>query len=192
MKKMMAALASLLVIGGCGGTAEQAQEEGTIWRTVVYLRPEGSPEVKTSQVTQAQRRADIAERERMLQQGSNRSIGTSAQAISADPSCAAADLWLFDGYSQGGENELCLFGWGGASLQDYPRFLYCSWWHGCFWGNWEYNVRSYWAGVSGGRFSDLSCAFVFSPWQRADLLGPSPGLGECPGQPFPQDVFLFQ
>jgi hypothetical protein len=176
MNKLIAVLAGLLIVTGCGGAADPTQEEGITWRTIVELRADGSSEVTTTQVTRAQQRADVDARERSLQhREADSSLGTLAQGISADPTCNGADLWLFDDYNQTGSNELCFFGSGGVWLRDYFTY-YCST-AGCFVSTWEHAVRSYWAGISPGNFTHFiqgppyHLSEGFDAWQRVDQAG---------------------
>ncbi|SRR5713226_1249126 len=178
MNKMIMVLAGLsLTVTACGG-AERAQEkEGTVSRTIVTFQPDGSSEVKTIQITQAQQRAEVAARRQMLQnQAAGSSIGTAVQAISADPSCAGADLWLFDDVGLRGSNELCFFGAGAAQLANYMT-AYCTE-STCFYSTWWHHVRSYWAGTSPGYFLGNPQVWgeppgyeYFDAWQPVDNAG---------------------
>src|SRR5260370_1068090 len=131
MNKIIMLLAGLsLTVTACGSGERAQEKEGTVSRTIVTFQPDGSPEVKQVQITQAHQRAEVAAREQMLQnQASGSSIGTAAQAISTDPSCAGADLWLFDDYNQTGLNEICFFGAGSAQLANYTTTY-------CYGGSW--------------------------------------------------------
>ena len=194
MNKTITLVAGLsLTVAACGGVetgldnpADPAQDkEGIVHRTVVWLRSDGTSEVKTVDITSAQQQAEVAQREEMAQQrDSGSAIGTATQAVGVDPNCAASSLWLFDGYNQTGQNELCLY-WtstgSDAWLSDYT-VTYC--WpvpagHGlytisCQSFTWVGRVRSFWAGVDGGAFfRHVAWDFEnFQPWQRTDYAGP--------------------
>ncbi len=115
--------------------------------------------------------AALLHEQRLRQGTSGEAIGTSSQAISADPSCDGADLWLFDDVNQTGTNELCLFGEGVAELHNYQT-QYCDL-NGCFFSTWSGHVRSYWAGVSPGYLHELVSAWDqhFGAWERTDVAG---------------------
>jgi len=179
MNKIIMMLAGLsLTVIACGNADRAQEKEGTVSRTIVTFQPDGSSEVKQVQISQAQQRAEVAAREKMLQnQAAGSSIGTAAQAISTDPGCDASDLWLFDDYNQTGSNEICFYGAGAAQLANYTS-SYC-YGGGCFFGTWWHTVRSYWAGVSPGYFLGDPYLFgeppgyeYFGPWQRVDNAGP--------------------
>jgi hypothetical protein len=172
---LLAGLSLALAACGAGTAGSEQQNEGTISRTIVRFRPDGSKEVTTDQITPQQQRAEVAAREQMLQHrdSNNASTATISQGISADPSCDAADLWLFDDYYRTGANELCFYGGGTAYLSDYSTW-YCGPTY-CFFGSWRNSVRSYWAGVSGGTLWELVGEIFyhdnFAPWQRVDNAG---------------------
>ena len=169
-RMIIASTGWLLTVAACGGGEQGTDKEGTIYRTMIQFRPDGSSEVRTYQVDRAQQQSDVAARERRARQEvSGNGIGTSAQAISADPNCDGADLWLFDDVNQTGRNELCLFGPGVAGLQDYQT-RYCDL-DRCVFSDWVSHVRSYWAGVASGSLHnpvEIS-GQDFSPWQRVDV-----------------------
>jgi hypothetical protein len=175
MRKTIAMLAGLfLTMTACGGAESGRAAEGTVSRTIVQFRPDGSSEVKIDKISQAQQQAEVAARRQLVQQKSARSAtGTATQAISADPDCVGADLWLFDDFNQTGSNEICFFGGGSATLADYMT-AYC---YGdmCFYETWTYHVRSYWAGVSPGSLWGYAGEFngyeYFNAWQRVDTAG---------------------
>jgi hypothetical protein len=160
------------------GDPEQANE-GTVFRTIVWLQPDGTSEVKTVEISRAQRQAEVAARQEMVQQrDSGSAIATTTQALIVDPSCAGSSLWLFDDYNQTGSNELCFFRNpadppGEADNLGYYSVRYCYGYSvlSCHYFTWQGRVRSYWAGVSGGAFVDRAGPLqmeYFQPWQRTD------------------------
>jgi hypothetical protein len=174
MRKAITLLAGLLLaITACGGGESGHATEGTIYRTIVQFRPDGSSEVKTDQISKAQQQAEAATRRQSVQQNGGSAIGTAEQAISVDAGCAAADLWLFDDYNQTGSNEICFFGGGSATLADYTT-TYC-YLYTCFYETWANHVRSYWAGVSPGSLWGYAGEFngyeYFNAWQKVDTAG---------------------
>ena len=192
MSKTMTLVAGLsLTVAACGGVEPRLDnpgdpgqdKEGIVHRTIVWLKSDGSSEVKTVHITRAQQQAEVAQREEMAQRReSGSAIGTATQAVGVDPNCAASSLWLFDDYNQTGWNELCLFKQPTspvAYLRDYT-VTYC--WPtpagyglftiSCHSFTWEGRVRSFYAGVDGGAFfyapDGHAFAQSFQAWQRTD------------------------
>ncbi len=174
---MRKAILSLVVgstlIFGWGGAQEANENADSVRRTVVRFDEDGQPIVTTSRITVAEQRAEIEARRRMIEQGESgdKLRGALMAGMEVDPGCAAASLWVFDNTHLSG-NEVCFYGAGQAWLSHYARPVCYRRHRGwdCFEGTWREAVRSYWAGVSGGRFSRLGSEW-FQPWQRVDYAG---------------------
>lgn len=152
--------------------------------TAVRVDPSGNVSVTQHSITTEQQRAMNEARARSLA-GSTASdgIGTTSEAISVDPTCNGADLWLYDGYNGTG-NMICLAGEGTVWLQNIQSKCAtgtCSWFA---------RTRSYWPGIDSGwigyevsNWGSSSCVTYFPHWgpltnadacvQRSDQLGTS-------------------
>ena len=76
MSKTMTLVAGLsLTVAACGGVEPRLDnpgdpgqdKEGIVHRTIVWLKSDGSSEVKTVDITRAQQQAEVAQREEMAQ-----------------------------------------------------------------------------------------------------------------------------
>jgi hypothetical protein len=175
MRKIVIALA----LTAC--SAASTPEEPTYTLTVARVDAHGKLVTTERAITASDQRAmNDARAGRPVAAGA---IGTTSEAISIDPGCSGADLWIYDGYGGTG-NMLCLAGEGTLWLQNITRKCStgtCSWFGA---------VRSYWPGIDSGwigyEVSDWgagSCVTYFPHWgpltnadacvQRADELGTS-------------------
>jgi hypothetical protein len=175
-------LALTVFAAGCGASPEQASEE-TYTLTVARVDAQGK-------VTTLQRSITASEQRAMNDARAGRAaaptgdVGTTSEAISVDPSCNGADLWLYDGYGGTG-NMICLAGEGTVWLQNIQSKCAtgtCSWFA---------RIRSYWPGIDNGWIGyevsnwhpAYSCVTYFPSWgprtdadscvQRSDQLGTS-------------------
>jgi hypothetical protein len=171
---VLAAIASTVIgTAGCGAadtpagdppetTATASAADGSIDRTIVTLKPDGTATVQHVFVTQAQSDAEKAAR------SGNAAKGAFTADIAVDYSCAPTDLWLFSGANATGA-ELCLKGSGQLSLatvcQDYifpPGYCY---------QDWTWSVGSYWPGNENGYITTYPCKTLN-------------GVYNCPGGPY--------
>lgn len=158
---------------------------GMIGRTIVTLNPDGEPTVKTSFITPAQQREEVAARAQLATATQN-GIGAHQQALSQDTSCAGSSLWIFDNYNNTigssfpDDHEICFFrnGVSGcADLKNYRR--YCIGSYCVVWGSDGTNpggMHSFWAGNDAGFFQAEGWdagpngwnPYTFSAWTRVD------------------------
>jgi hypothetical protein len=174
---------------GCGAAPEEesasSQDDAMVAQTIIYALPDGSVAQKTKLVRASVQRAEIAERARWVEQLARGGIGAIRQPLATlvtDPSCAGADLWLFDQTNITG-NQLCLYkkvtddqGW--LDLGTVKRGAICS---GtlCYIRTWAYAVRSLWAGTDAGALQHCTPTLCyagptdnlgFAAWKRINSL----------------------
>lgn len=113
-------------------------------RTIVHLAEDGTERVVQVQITRAEQLREQAERVAVAS-GEHEGLGTAAQAITQDSSCAGSSMWIFDQTNLAG-NEICFHGAGSAFLGNYCRTAGCG-------STWNHAVRSYWSGNEDGLFS---------------------------------------
>jgi hypothetical protein len=174
-------------LAGCLDSSEptpEPAEPAMVERTIVKLLPDGSEQVTVQQVTAAQQRQELAERERRAHLAPASASGGTGEVVqglaSTDSGCAASSMWMFDSdNNQLGtglfSHEICFFKSSTAfpicaDLRQYARLCFfgggCQNWAGDT-GNW---IGSYWAGQDTGMFLEASGAVEqgFSPYFRQD------------------------
>ncbi len=180
--RMFAGLSLFSLLAGCGGTLEPGVAEthdglSTISETVVTFLADGTKRVIVNQLSREEADARTEARRRYLEARQNNGVETTGSGLSQDTTCGGASLWLYSGAGETA-NRICFYGAGTDSLDNYCQ----AWFHGACLVSWGGNVRSAWAGDSGGQLwiagSEI-CNVGFSAWSSPfDLSGCDQGDNE--------------
>jgi hypothetical protein len=157
----------VVALGGCGAAEQSTADstEQTFTVTSVHTNADGTTDVTYSTITLEQELAENAARAKQFEVNAD-GLGTAAEAIMVDGTCASQSLWVFD-QTDGGGNRLCLDGPGAADLASFCRLRFRN---VCFF-DWSMAVRSYWPGTEDGFFSDGHFFEVFSANQPLTNAG---------------------
>jgi hypothetical protein len=169
MKPLLAKLGvvtvSSLCAVACSSSSEHADDDvggagdGSITRTVVHLDGDRPPVVTTTRLSAGEAAAEVSARAARTRVDLGNGLGRTSEAITADGTCAGADLWLNDGLSQTG-NRLCFYGSGQVSLSSICLANF----RGTCLKSWSGAVRSYWAGADpSGYFNHYASAPPAAP-----------------------------
>lgn len=181
MMMMLASAVAGCIDSGVPASSEAPAQAPDVERTIVRLQPDGSEQVTTLRVTEAQHRQELADRERRTHGTTTGGLGEVDQGLaSVDNSCAASSMWIFDntGNVRGTGlfgHEICFFKSSTAfpvctDLRQYTRTCFlgggCQTWANDS-GNW---IGSYWAGQDTGMYLDVNGAVQegFGPYFRQD------------------------
>jgi hypothetical protein len=140
-----------LLLAACGAPPDggaPTSGDQTFTTTAVTIKSDGTFATHESTITLAQ---ELEERDRLATQGAS---GGSLRAETTFGTCAATDLWVFDGPNETG-NRLCLM-----NAISVPPTMFPLWWIG--WGG---RVKSYRPGRDYGYFQGAGCTDLFVRWQ---------------------------
>jgi hypothetical protein len=153
------AIVFMLASSGCAlqgndGAEGTAAASRTITRTIVELRENASPVIRTVRLDELEaKREFVSWRERVVdaKRSPATAVGAVKQPITVTAncngscsSCDGADLWIFNETSYDGD-QMCISGTGWLGLGSYGM-------DGGSGATWNFNIRSWYAGAWDGHF----------------------------------------